>query len=779
MATPSSKPNPGATPTHLTSPHPSAVPMGRPLSHKSPSMRTPSASGHGHAQQPQSFSAHQSATPLAATTSVDDPVTFSSPSALLALGGYTGISPSPAAHDGLVGPGMHENDIHALGMQGLRLGGARDNDEERRRHIEEVVQLLRTRVAGRGVCREGVERLGQLEGFESIWQENSISIAGNSVDLEIEFYPGQDTVKDVSLKYATPDAQEGERRDEATAVLKRDLIQSPEEREQGVWKRLDGFHANLERLAKLDKLSREVNCFEAIEGLYESLRRIWDEEKRRPKYERTYEHLCKGWIGRPCLHKGGRVGLGLEYWIEQHRALDAKQRQASPDAMNIDQPSKQDVDDGLEDESKIWSATIECETGYPSLRVSKDWVGPEVLTTVGANEPSSSSAAAESEITLVNWADPPPTLISSINGSHSDPMALDSGMLESATPNRRFGAKLEPPVHVPILAASDIYRHLGMQLPQEFKMVTYDGLLVPSPTGEGVLGSEEPQQFGGKKRRKSVITFDSEGKPVTRHHSYTFQAFEAVAGRTLRDLPFSHPRQLSDIFPILRQYALLASFVRKIFTPSDNNDAKQTSKATKLTDRPGIKDSVFPVSSPGENDLIVLSNDDPKEDRLNSLLNGYFHGDSATLYRSVQNGVAKSIDGGSAFLSPNVRNDDIKVDITLRTQIGQSPLIMLLFSVEDEGISPSTAFSGQFDVRQISIHFEIGLNGRITVTRAMGLWDEDLVENDSSDTQVNNEPRPEVQAMQKKLAKVLEASEDLGILVEWVLQWLRQRKDRA
>lgn len=525
--------------------------MGRHLSHKSPSMRTLSASGHGQAQQP-GTSAHQYATPLAATTSTDDAVTFSSPSALLALGGYTGISPSPAAQDGLVGAGMNENDIHALGMQGLRLRGARDNDEERRRHIEEVLQLLRTRVAGRGVCREGVERLSQLEGFESIWQENSISIAGNSVDLEIEFYPGQDTVKDVSLKYATPGAQEGERREEATAVLKRDLIQSPEEREQGIWKRLDGFHANLERLARLDKLSREVNCFEAIEGLYESLRRIWEEEKKRPRLERTYEHLCKGWVGRPCLHKGGRVGLGLEYWIEQHRALDAKQRKTSPDAMNIDQ---KDVDEELEDESKIWSATIECEAGYPSLRVSKDWVGPEVLTAVGANEPSSSNAATDSEITIVNWADPPPTLISSISGGHSDPMAIDSGMLESATPNRRFVAKLEPPVDVPILAASDIYRQLGLQLPQEFKIVTYDALLVPgwtasSTTEEGVLGSEEPQQLGGKKRKKPVITFDSEGKPVSRQHSYTFQAFEAVAGRTLRDLPFSHPRQLSDIFPV-------------------------------------------------------------------------------------------------------------------------------------------------------------------------------------------------------------------------------------
>lgn len=542
MATPSSKPNPGATPTHLTSsPRPSAVPMGRPLSHKSPSIRTPSASGHAHGQQP-SASSHQYATPLAANASLEDPVTFSSPSALLALGSFAGISPSPAVQDGLVGPGMNEGDIHALGMQALGLGGPRDHNEERRKNIEEVVQLLRTRVAGRGVSREAVERLGQLEGFESIWQEHSLSIAGNSVDLEIEFYPGEDNVKDVSLKYATPEAQEGERREEATAVLKQDLMLSPEERERGVWKSLSGFHANLERLARLDKLSQEVNCFEAVEGLYESLRRIWEEESRRGIYRGTYEHLCRGWIGRPTMHKDGRVGMGLEYWVEQHRLLDAKQQKMPSDAVHQDRPD-------VEDQLKVRSVTIECEAGFPSLRVSKDWVGAEVLTAVNTN----SNESTESDIALVNWADPPPTLVSSVNGNQADPMAVDSGMVGSGTPNRRFVAKLEPPVDVPILAASDIYRHLGLQLPQEFKTVTYDGLLVPGVTNaaeEGTAESADAPQVGGRRRRKSVLVFDSDGRPVQKHHSYTFQAFEAVAGRTLRDLPFSHPRQLADIFPV-------------------------------------------------------------------------------------------------------------------------------------------------------------------------------------------------------------------------------------
>jgi hypothetical protein len=516
--------------------------MGRPLSHKSPSMRTPSASGHGHGHQP-STSSHQYATPLAASASVDDPITFSSPSALLALGGFAGISPSPAVQDGLAGSGMNEGDIHALGMQALGLGGPRDPNEERRKHIEEVVQLLRTRVAGRGVSREAVERLSQLEGFESIWQEHSINIAGNCVDLEIEFYRGEDYVKDVTLKYATAEAQEGERRDEATTVLKRDLMLSPEERERGAWKSLNGFHANLERLAKLDRLSQEVNCFEAVEGLYESLKKIWEAESRRGTYQGIYDHLCKGWIGRPSLHKVGRVGLGLEYWVEQHRVLDAKQGK---------KPDHDLVENNQEDQLKMRSVTIECESGFPSLRVSKDWVGAEVLTAMNTNAPSSSNESAESEITLVNWIDPPPTLVSSANGNQADPMALDSGMVGSGTPNRRFVAKLEPPVEVPILAASDIYRHLGLQLPQEYKTVTYDGLLVPGWTtaaDESSAIADSPQ-LGGRRRRKSVLVFDSDGKPTRKHHGYTFQAFEAVAGRTLRDLPFSHPRQLADVFPV-------------------------------------------------------------------------------------------------------------------------------------------------------------------------------------------------------------------------------------
>jgi hypothetical protein len=436
---------------------------------------------------------------------------------------------------------MNENDIQNLGMQGIKLGVTRDSDEEMRHRIEEVVQCLRAAVAGRGISREGIERLGKIEGFESIWTFDNLNIAGNFVDLEIDFYPNDsDIVKDVRLRYATPEHQEGELREEATAVLKRNLVQSPQDGETGKWRSLQGFYENLQWLAKLDKFSQEVNCFEALEGLEENLKRIWVEEGKNGKYSGDYEHLCTGTIGRPSMHKGSRIGLGLEYWIDQAKILDAK-KQKNPDAMAIDRPQDQDADEEMDDQEKTWTVMIECEEGYPSLRISKEWVGNEVFTVGEKSDEEPSAEAAGS----VNWLDPSQTMRLS-HGNHPDPMALDSSMLESTPPNRRFVAKLEPALDMPIPAASEIYRHLGMQLPQEFKG-TYDGLLVSDGSP---LSTESSPQLGRRKRRMSVQAFDSTGNPCTKQHSYTFQAFESVVGRTIRDLPISHPRQLAEILPV-------------------------------------------------------------------------------------------------------------------------------------------------------------------------------------------------------------------------------------
>ncbi|KAL2862648.1 RNA polymerase II mediator complex middle subunit MED1 [Aspergillus lucknowensis] len=655
--------------------------------------------------------------------------------------------------------------IQALGMQGLKLGNSRDNDEERKKHIEEVVELLRTRVAGRGVSREGIERLGGLERFESIWQDDNLNIAGNLVDLEIQFHRGQNVVKDVTLQYATPEATEGGHREEATAVLKRDLAQTPEEGERGSWKKMDNFHKNLHWLARHDKLSQEVNCFEAIEGLYKSVKRLWDEESQN-KFTGEFEHLCSGWIGRPTLHKGGRIGLWLDYWTPRARILDLKQRK-SPDAMVIDQLPEQSADDESNQDNGNWRIAIECEEGYPSLRVSKDWIGSEVFIVVSNNTEAPSSnddndGSAEQGVTVVNWTEPPATLTGSQGPSEG--MDLDSNMLDSASPNRRFVARMEPPLDIPLLAASDIYRHLGLQMPQDFKMLSYDGLLAPgwsplSATGALGLDNEDPTQTGRKKSRVSVQSFDENGKPVIRRHSYTFQPFESAGGRTLKDIPFSHPRQLADILPTLRQYAFLANLIRNTFPlPSKSEDSKSSEQARQQSVEGKTKN---------EGAITILSNENPNEKKLNLLLGLKQEGET-----DIAKAKGEQLDGES---SPS---DELKVDVTLRTQIGQAPMIMLLFTVKHPGSSTETRFE-DFPLSKISISFEVGLNGRVSVVDVAGLLDDQGNPTDDAnvdDAQATHDP---IHELQSKLARVLETSQDIGILVEWVLRWLRQRESRG
>ena len=544
--------------------------MGRPLSHKSPPIRTPSVSGgQVHLNNHPSTSSQQYPTPLAAAASTEDAATFSSPSALWALG-LGGNTPFLGdANESLVGRGMSENDISGMGIPTLNMGGgppSRDNDAEKRKRLDEVLRILRTRVVGRGVSREGVERLGKLEGLECLWQEDNLSIAGNFVDLEIEFLPGKECVKDVVLRYASPDAEEGEKREEASAVLKRNLAQSVEDQERGYWKDMTDFHENLKQLATMDHLSQQVNCFQAIEGLYDSLKRIW-EDQRRDGSQSFWDHVCTGSVGRPCMHLGKNLGLSLQYWTEQRRTLDSKKphedSKSDDDKMDIDRPTGDDGFGNCDNNPTSWAMVIECEEGYPSLRMSKEWVSSPVHTTV-KNEDDNTGNTSRDDIKLINWIEPPPTLVSTMN-NNADGLGVDPSMMSnSASPNRRFVARLEPQIDLPIAAASEIYRTLGMDMPQEFKLNTYDGLLLPITTSTSTSGQNENAEQGDKqtsaksrKRQRELYTFDADSQPTKRRHEYKFHTFEQVAGRTLRDLPFSHPRQLADVIPVSILFILI------------------------------------------------------------------------------------------------------------------------------------------------------------------------------------------------------------------------------
>lgn len=155
-------------------------------------------------------------------------------------------------------------------------------------------------------------------------------------------------------------------------------------------------------------------------------------------------------------------------------------------------------------------------------------------------------------------------------------------------------------------------------------------------------------------------------------------------------------------------------------------------------------------------DITILTNENPNEKKLNMLLG---LADDLKLEDEVQ-------ESGS---------DELKVDVTLRTQLGQAPLIMLLFTVNR---ASSSIHGPEHSVSKVSIAFEIGLNARVSVVEVTGLLDDEnsSTNNASPDTQAAEDSTRELQA---KLAYVLETSQDIGVLVEWVLRWVRQRKSRG
>lgn len=129
----------------------------------------------------------------------------------------------------------------------------------------------------------------------------------------------------------------------------------------------------------------------------------------------------------------------------------------------------------------------------------------------------------------------------------------------------------------------------------------------------------------------------------------------------------------------------------------------------------------------------MLSNGDANEDLLNSLLR-------------------ESTDStGTVFLHNDFQTgdeSDIRVDITLRTQVGQAPLIILSITL------PETK-------QKASVSFEIRLNGRVNIVQVSGLAGRET-QNDQSMAKIH-----------KRLKRVLEVSEDLSILVEYVVSQLR------
>ncbi|KAK4627244.1 hypothetical protein CLAFUW4_04437 [Fulvia fulva] len=486
-------------------------------------------------------------------------VSFGTPGALAGLGVDLGsATPGQLANmtPSLGGAAAMMPTMSELGFSAT--ASKRNEDEERRAKMRKVLKSI-GKTKGR-VSEEAIARVARRVGFSDnisdhyakedavkdprIVGNRELFLAGSNARSSLAITLKDHVVQTVDASIFGTDGQPlQEMRETAGQLFLKDLSVP-----SGILleSNLDRFAANLDRLARIEKLSAGISCFEAINGLYRSLRKLngLEQEQVRSKQQgKTSEsehsadvEVLRKRSGRPTMHEHGKFGLALEYWsteiAREESAMDIDGAETTSDAAG-----------------SIYSLQIEAEGSsaamYTPLRCSNDWL-PEDLT---LSDPGIGQG--------LPWLEPPATFVQQTSGTgHEDAMAIDGGQ---HLPDIRFVARLDPPLVVPYQTATNMLSHLGMAPPQVDFMLHYYALLLEIPAqtiyaGDGIEIEAEQNVLTMKGGEEAEVT-----------HRYSLDVSKPDWGYKLEKLPFSHPRQLVELLPHLRQWAHVGELLRNAF----------------------------------------------------------------------------------------------------------------------------------------------------------------------------------------------------------------------
>lgn len=452
------------------------------------------------------------------------------------LASAVGMMPSMSEFMGVAGPSRKRNE-----------------DEERKAKMAKIMRRI-GKSTGR-VTSDGIQRIARRCGLDVTHDDNAneICLAGPGERMMVIVKMNGEYVQSVSPDMFPCEADKKPEEQvmglASSKVLLQDLtvpngilLQSS----------LDRFGKSLDRLARMDRLCKEqVDCFEAMKGLHTSLEKLYELEKAAVKTLRELKgssadaiaerEVLRKRSGRPSLHGNGKIGLTLDYWTSNFDPSVSK----DDSAMDVDGP--EDADTQADDSPDVWSLRVEaqsCAAGiYPPLRVSDAWL-PETFEL-----PSPESADG------IPWQDPPNTTVSaSSSGTDGDAMAIDGG---ERLPDLRFVAKLDPPVLLPLGIAAPVLASLGDQYSQSTMFPLYHLKLLGFHSGDMafrvISESSVPVSGAPKDREEDAL------------HEYVLEVSKADLGYTLEEVPFSHPRQLVELLPTLRQWARISILLKETF----------------------------------------------------------------------------------------------------------------------------------------------------------------------------------------------------------------------
>lgn len=343
-------------------------------------------------------------------------------------------------------------------------------------------------------------------------------------------------------------------------VLQYDLTPYPENSTFGV--PLENFADNLSRLATIDKLGEDESptCFAAISGIYSSLRRLHEHEKRAidTMYDDMDMHVLRKKSGRPSMHERRRIGLSMDYWMKRGPSSSS------------DRPSKRpkvDHDTVLAERAKthvrhsddhdICSLTIECEQlppgMYPPVQIANGWISERVEKTEDDIPDFELMSGFTSNSTTLDWLDPPIDQAAN-NGDVPSSIAL------TVQPVARFVARLEPPIALPYHVATQLYASVQMNVTQVVFPASGSmaDLILPSIQSISLAG-DTPQLHQTRK------IGSTEADDINKDFQLGLYWSNPELGVVVETLPFDHPRRLVEALPVLRQYAFITRLLQNTF----------------------------------------------------------------------------------------------------------------------------------------------------------------------------------------------------------------------
>ena len=603
------------------------------------------------------------------------------------------------------------------------------------------------------VSEAGLERLAKSLGLECLWEEamdknskaRTLIIAGSALALDI--IVENNIVESVSVTFPESRSIVLRHIERANNILLRDLQLRPDE--SPLNKSIDRFAANLEMLARLDKLSvdPDLNLYEAVAGVYETLYRLyeWDLQRLRsdPANSGKPDDVLAVTVqcarhGRPTMHEHGNLGLGIDYWKQLHLV-----RTAQPNADDEDKTYGKDDDDDAEDQT--WSILVGCmpigdALVYQPVRLSDKWLSDAIEKPNGGL--LSNNGLSEPEL---DWLEPENTILASNPSEGDKPGAAPTTLAGAKLPDVRFNTVLNPPVIIPLPVAQNINNFLGSVMAAE-SYVTFDSLCFPVPAGtphdpseprtvqcdKDVYHPTEPNENGDE---------NADDAEATKKHRRTLFIFKPVYGHVLRELPFSHPSQLVQILSTLRQYAFLSTLLKNGFDAEPVGSGSQQAPAAK-------------TSKTESSAASLRFNQNDKTGVLSTVEDEFEHymSDDSAADGSPANDQKQQQKKKGAPRSPgeaDTMTDRMNIDVVLT--VDPVPRLQVMFP---------------FHARTANVLLEIRQNAQVHVVSQNVLAED---EGNGTDHEATEGQKGKGRRLYPQdLGRMLEVCEDIGLWCEWI-----------